>query len=163
MTTNSISRPPLVAQPRDGGELTSPTNLPAFDRRPVLVLLPSPRPTTVPTVLLGAARILAANGLWQGDYVPDTFNREMCIPHFLRPMSIVAALKCAASGDPHRDSPIADQAISALAMSIDDGPYWGDTRSLEAHVDEWGDEAGRSTDEAVALLERLATTSERAA
>ena len=53
---------------------------------------PVARPATVPAVFRTAARILAANGLYQGNYVPDTFDREMGIPHFLRPMSIVAAM-----------------------------------------------------------------------
>ncbi|MFG2900926.1 hypothetical protein ACGFZH_28055 [Streptomyces zaomyceticus] len=143
--------------------ITLPTNLPSGDRRPVLVLLAPARPATVPAVLLGAARILQANGLWQGDFVPDFRDREMCIPHFMRPMSIVAALRCAATGDPHGESRLGDTAIGYVALSIDGGPYYGDIFSLQAHVDEWGDVAGRSADEAVALLERLATSSERAA
>jgi hypothetical protein len=118
----------------------------------------------VPAVLLGAARIIQANGLWTGgDYVPDAFDREICIPHFLRPMSIVAAIKCAATGDPHRTSQLADMTIGFLALSIDGGPYWGDFRSLEAHVEEWNDVPGRSGDDAVALLEQAATAPERAA
>ncbi|MEU6168039.1 DUF6197 family protein [Streptomyces tanashiensis] len=143
--------------------ITDPTNVPAGDRRPVLVLLAPPRPTTVPAVLLGAARILQAQGLWQGDYVPDTFNRTMTTPHASRPMSIVAAIRCAATGDPHRCSQLADTAVGYVALSIGDGPYRSDLLTLERHVDGWGDELGRSTDEAMALLEQLATTSERAA
>ncbi|MER8233531.1 hypothetical protein [Streptomyces sp. NPDC094049] len=144
--------------------ITDPTNLPTGARRPVLVqLAPAARPTTVPAVLLTAARIIAANGLHQGDYVPDPFDREMCIPHALRPMSVLAAINCAATGDPHRTCQIGDTAIGFVALSIDGGPYWGDYRSLEAHVEEWNDRPGRTAAEAVALLELLASSSERAA
>ena len=144
-------------------DLRVPTNFPTGDRRTVAVDFVPARPTTVPAVLLGAARIIQANGLWHGDYVPDAFDREMCIPHFLRPMSLVAAIKCAASGDPHKDSQLADMAIGFVALSIDGGPYHGDLFSLESHVEAWGDEAGRAGDDAVALLETLATAPERAA
>lgn len=143
--------------------ITSPTNIPTGDRRTALVILAPARPSTVPAVLLAAARIIQANGLWQGDYVPDAFDREMCVPHFIRPMSIVGAIRCAATGDPHRSSQLADTAIGFVALSIDGGPYWGDVFSLEAHVNEWNDVPGRSGDEAVALLERLATAPEVAA
>ena len=163
MTTNSIPLSPLAAQRRDCGQLTSPSNLPAGDRRPVLVLLASPRPTTIPAVLLAAARILQINGLWQGDFIPDPMDRTMTNPHTARPMSIVAAIRCAVAGDPHRESQLADTAIGYVALSLDDEPPWTDMFSLRAHVDNWGDEPSRSADAAVALLERLATTSERAA
>lgn len=134
----------------------------------VLSLHASPiaRPVTVPAVFRTAARILAANGLYQGNYVPDTFDREMCIPHFLRPMSIVAALKCATTGDPHLTSLLADAAIEVLAMRLrvdGEGPYYGGIFDLEAHVDGWGDAEGRSTESAVAVLEAAAGASEVAA
>ncbi|MFJ3923079.1 hypothetical protein [Streptomyces sp. NPDC090022] len=143
----------------------SPTDLPNGSRRTVLVALPVRRkaPTTVDGTLLAAARLLQVRGLWQGDYVPDAFDREMSIPHTLRPMSIVAAIKCVVSGNPHRDSLMADMAIGVLAMAIDGGPAWTDLFSLERHVDDWGDADGRTTDEAVALLEWVATAPERAA
>ncbi|MFH8717289.1 DUF6197 family protein [Streptomyces zaomyceticus] len=146
--------------------ITLPTNLPSGDRRPVLVLLAPARPTTVPAVLLGAARILQAQGLWQGDYVPDPLDREISpeeLPHSRRPMSVIAAIHCAVTGDPHRTSQLGDMAMGVVALSIDGGPYWGDFRSLEAHVEAWNDMPGRTADEAVELLERLATSSERAA
>jgi hypothetical protein len=143
--------------------ITSPTNIPAGDRRPVRVALTPARPTTVPAVLLGAARILQANGLWRGDYLPDPFDRTTTTPHHTRPMNIVAAIRCAATGDPHRTSQLADMAVGFVALSIDGGPYDPDLLSLETHVDKWSDEPGRSTDEAVALLEHLATAPERAA
>ncbi|MEV8396339.1 hypothetical protein AB0P38_00140 [Streptomyces niveus] len=107
-----------------------------------------------------AARVLASNGLYQGDYVPDVRDKEMCVPHFLRPMSIVAALKCASTGDPHRTTTLADRAVGVLALRLDDGPAFGDIFSLEAHVDAWGDLPGRTTESAVAVLYAAADASE---
>ncbi|XUM01274.1 DUF6197 family protein [Streptomyces venezuelae ATCC 10712] len=163
MTTNSISRSPHSAQSAPSEPLTSPTNLPAGGRRPALVLLSAPRPATVPSALLAAARILQTNGLWQDDFIPDPFDRLMTTPHASRPMSIVAAIRCAVAGDPGRESQLADTAIGYVALSLDDEPGRTDTFSLRTHVENWGDEPGRTTDDAVALLERLATSSERAA
>lgn len=120
---------------------------------------PQTRPTNVPQTYRAAARILAANGLYKGDFVPDTFDREMCIPHFLRPMSIVAALKCATTGDPHTPSLLADEAIANLALRLEvdgEGPLFGGIFDLEAHVDAWGDVESRSTESAVAVLEAAA-------
>ncbi|MEU9198889.1 hypothetical protein [Streptomyces sp. NPDC048332] len=129
-----------------------PTDLPAGHRRTVHVDIEMPRPTTVASAFRAAARVLAANGLYQGDYVPDAFDREMCIPHALRPMSIVAALKTAVSGDHRTDSLLADEAIATVALRLGDGPQYGDIFSLEAHVDSWGDVEGRTTECAVAVL-----------
>lgn len=163
MTTNSIPHTPLPALRGEVAPLTSPTNFPAGTRRPVLVLLPSPRPTTVPEVLLAAARILQVNGLWQGDYFPDAFSRTLTTPHASRPLSIVAAIRCAVTGDPRSETQLADMAIGYVALSLDEEPPAVTPWRLALHVDNWGDVEGRSADEAVALLERLATTSERAA
>ena len=124
---------------------------------------PQARPTTVPQVFRAAARLLAKRGLYQGDYVPDVFDREMCIPHAFRPMSVVAAIKCATTGDPHVTSPLTDEAIGVLALRLDGGPEFGDIDSLEAHVDGWGDVEGRTTESAVAVLEAAADASEVAA
>lgn len=124
---------------------------------------PQARPTTLPGVYRAAARVLATNGLYQGDFVPDTFDREMCVPHFLRPMSIVAALKCSTTGDPHRTSLLADEAIAVLALRLEvdgEGPLFGGIFDLEAHVDGWGDLEGRTTESAVAVLEAAADASE---
>lgn len=146
--------------------ITDPANIPSGTRRPVLVALAPVRPTTVPGVLLAAARILATNGLWQGDYVPDPFDRKTSaaeMPHDRRPMSIVAAIRCAATGDPHRSSQIADIAIGYVALSLDPGVRSGDWFALEGAVQNWNDEPGRTADAAVALLELLATAPERAA
>ncbi|MEV5659837.1 DUF6197 family protein [Streptomyces flaveolus] len=120
---------------------------------------PQARPADVPGVFRAAARLLAANGLNKGDYIPDAFDREMDVPHHLRPMSIVAALKCATTGDPHRTSLLADQAISTLALRLEvdgEGPLFGGIFDLEAHVDAWGDVESRTTESAVAVLERAA-------
>lgn len=143
-----------------------PTDLPRGDRRTVRVNVAPivSSPSTVMAVLLAAARTIQANGHYQGDYVPDVRDRELHVPHFLRPMSIVAAVKYAAAGDPHKDSLLADNALGVLALAIGDGPAWGDIFSLEAHIEDWGDEDGRSGDEVIALLERVATAPlERAA
>lgn len=124
---------------------------------------PQAMPTTLPSVYRAAARLLAANGLYQGDFVPDAFDREMCVPHFLRPMSIVAALKCATTADPHLTSLLSDQAIAELALRLEvdgEGPLFGGIFDLEAHVDGWGDLEGRTTESAVAVLEAAADASE---
>ncbi|MGY0067678.1 DUF6197 family protein [Streptomyces sp. QTS137] len=124
------------------------------------------RPTTVPGVFRAAARLIASNGLCKGDFVPDVFDREMCVPHFLRPMSIVAALKCAVSGDPHRTSLLADEAIAVLALRLEvdgEGPLFGGVFDLEAHVDAWGDLESRTAESAVAVLEGAADANEVAA
>ncbi|PVE04640.1 DUF6197 family protein [Streptomyces scopuliridis] len=115
-----------------------------------------PRPTTVSAVFRAAARVIAANGHYQGDFVPDVFDREMCVPHFLRPMSIVAALKTAVTGDPHRTSLLADEAIAVLALRLEVngemGPFYGDIFSLEEHIAAWGDVPGRTVESVVAVL-----------
>lgn len=128
-----------------------------------LHLSPQAEPKSVAAVFRAAARLLAANGLFQGDFVPDVFDREMCVPHFLRPMSIVAALRCATTGDPHRTSLLADEAIATLALRLEvdgEGPLFGGIFDLEAHVDAWGDVEGRRTESAVAVLEAAADASE---
>ncbi|WIC88841.1 hypothetical protein SEA_ONIONKNIGHT_35 [Streptomyces phage OnionKnight] len=134
----------------------------------VLPLHQSPQaaPTTVPAVFRVAARLLAERGLYKGDFVPDSFDREMCIPHFLRPMSIVAALRTATTGDPHRTSLLSDQAIAVLALRLEvdgEGPLFGGIFDLEAHVDAWGDVESRTTESAVAMLEHAADWNEAAA
>ena len=124
---------------------------------------PQARPTTVPGVYRAAARLLAKRGLYQGDFVPDVFDREMCIPHALRPMSIVAALKCVTTDDPHRTSLLSDEAIAVLALRLEvdgEGPLFGGIFDLEAHVDAWGDVEGRTTEAAVAVLEAAADANE---
>jgi hypothetical protein len=127
---------------------------------------PQARPINLPQTYRVAARILAANGLYKGDFVPDAFDREICIPHFLRPMSIVAALKCATTGDPQVTSLLADEAIAVLALRLEvdgEGPLFGGIFDLEAHVDAWGDVESRTTESAVAVLEAAADACEVAA
>jgi hypothetical protein len=124
------------------------------------------RPATVSAVFRAAARLLAANGHYQGDYCPDVFDREMCSPHVLRPLSIVAALRCAVSGDPHVTSLLADEALSVLALRLEvrgEGPFWGDIFSLESHVAAWGDVEGRTTESAVCVLYAAADAAEAVA
>lgn len=124
---------------------------------------PQARPTDVPQVLRAAGRLLAKRGLYQGDYVPDVFDLEMCIPHAFRPMSIVAALKCGTTGDPHLTSLLVDEAIGVLALRLEvdgEGPLYGGIFDLEAHVDGWGDLEGRTVESAVAVLEAAADASE---
>ncbi|WAL93924.1 hypothetical protein [Streptomyces sp. Je 1-369] len=121
--------------------------------------LPARTPRTVREVERAAARILAANGLHQGDLIPDTFNRELTTPHAERPMSIVAALNCATTGDPHLPSDLSKAAIAALAHRLlvnELGPYAEDELALAWHVDSWGDVEGRTTESAVAVLEAAA-------
>ncbi|MFI1676996.1 hypothetical protein [Streptomyces sp. NPDC020607] len=139
-----------------------PTDLPQGDRRPVLVTgitLPVRPPQTVRDVERVAARILAANGLYQGDLLPDPFNRVLTTAHSERPMSIVAALNCAATRDPHLPSDLSKAAIAALAHRLlVNGlePYAEDELALAWHVDSWGDVEGRTTESAVAVLEAAA-------
>jgi hypothetical protein len=137
--------------------------------RSVLPLRQSPfaRPSTVPQVFRAAARLLAANGLHQGDYCPDPFDRRTSTPHDQRPLSVVAALYCAVSGDPHLPDPLADTATQVLAHRLEvggEGPWLGcGMFNLKAHVDSWGDEPSRSTESAVAVLEAAADACEVAA
>lgn len=135
----------------------SPTSLPAYNRRPVPVTVPVPRPTTLPGVYRAAARLLAANGHYQGDYLPDPFDRESRTSHSARPLSIVAALRCAVSGSPHRTTPLSERAVSVLAGRLEiseDDPVVpaGDGFLCEMHVAAWGDVEGRTTESAVAVL-----------
>ncbi|WP_283515530.1 hypothetical protein [Streptomyces sp. H27-C3] len=121
-------------------------------------------PATVPAAFRAAARLIAANGHHQGDYLPDPLDREMDTPHRLRPLSIVAALRCAVTGDPHTTSLLADEALSVLALRLtvngETGPYYGDIFSLEAHVSAWGDATGRTAESACAVLAAAADASE---
>lgn len=131
-----------------------------------LNLSPLARPTTVPAVFRAAARLIVANGHHQGDFCPDPFDRESRSPHALRPLSIVAAVRCVVSGSPHRESPLAAEAVKVLAgrLEVDgegawnDEPFW-----LELHVANWGDVEGRSVESVVAVLEAAADASEVAA
>ncbi|MGA5424575.1 DUF6197 family protein [Streptomyces lavendulocolor] len=146
---------------------TVPTNIPTGHRRPILVTgVTMPAPTTLPGVFRRAARILAANGLHQGDYCPDPFDRRMRSRHEDRPLSIVAALRCALARSPHVVRPLSDEAIRVLAgrLEVDGEPGPAeDELLLELHVDAWGDVEGRTTESAVAVLEAAADACEVAA
>lgn len=142
----------------------SPTDLLHGSRRTVLVALPV-RPTaqrSVEDVLLAAARVIARVGLHRGNYVKDALGHEgLDVPMYVRPMSVVGAIRYAATGSPQRTSCLADMAVGFLALSIDDGPVWTDPFSLERHVDDWSDGVDKVS--AVAFLELAATAPERAA
>lgn len=131
------------------------TSVPTYGRRPVLVTgVPIPRPMTVAAVYRGAARLIAVNGLHHGDYVPDPFDRQSRTPHRARPMSLVAAIRCAATGDPHRMVPLSELAVSVLASRLEvDGLHAPDDPVLrEIHVDDWADVDGRTTECVCAVL-----------
>ncbi|MFJ7417930.1 hypothetical protein ACIQXD_04875 [Streptomyces uncialis] len=136
--------------------MTAPTDVPTGGRRTVLVSgWMSPAPMTLPGVFRAAAGLIESRGLYQGDHVPDAMDREMCVPHWMRPMSVVAALKCATTGDPHLTSLLADQAIARLALRLEvdgEGPDFTGIFDLEEHVDRWTDAPGRSVEDAVAVL-----------
>jgi hypothetical protein len=125
---------------------------------------PQALPSTLPAVFRAAARLIVVNGLHQGDWCPDPRNRFMKSPHASRPLSIVAALMCVTTGDPHLTSELADEAIAVLAMRLE-----VDGEALEAdlgrpwmamHVDSWGDAEGRTVESVVAVLEAAADASE---
>jgi hypothetical protein len=127
---------------------------------------PIAHPATVPAVFRAAARLIAANGHYQGDYCPDPFDRRTRTPHAERPLSIVAAIRCVASphGDnPHRITDLSKAAVKVLAdrLEVDGEPAWNDEpHHLEGHVANWGDVEGRTTESAVAVLEAAADASE---
>lgn len=127
--------------------------------------IPTPsRPTTEADAFRAAARLIVAVGHYQGDYLPDPFDREISpveVPHNLRPLSIVAALRCVASehSNPHETSLLSDEAIGTLALRLEvdgEGPFWGDIFSLEFHVAKWGDVEGRTVESVVSVLEAAA-------
>lgn len=131
-----------------------PTDVPAGHRRTVHVDIELPRPTTEAGLFRAAARLLAANGHHQGDHFPDALS-DAHTPHAFRPLSIVASLRCAATGDPRAYSLLADEALMDLAMRLTvdgQGPEHMDLFGLEDHVDSWGDAEGRTTECAVAIL-----------
>ncbi|MEU3529408.1 hypothetical protein AB0E62_37145 [Streptomyces sp. NPDC038707] len=127
---------------------------------------PQARPTTVTAVFRAAARLIVANGHHQGDYCPDPFDRVSKTSHADRPLSIVAAIRCVVSGSPHRETPLAEAAVKALAyrLVVDDEPAWNDESFwLETHVANWGDVEGRTVESVVAVLEAAADATEVAA
>lgn len=127
---------------------------------------PQARPASVPAVFRAAARLIAGNGHHQGDYCPDPFDRRTTTPHVTRPLSIVGALRAVASphGDnPHRETELSEAAVKVLAgrLEVDGEPASDDEPfHLEAHVANWGDVEGRTTESVVAVLEAAADASE---
>lgn len=140
---------------------SQPTDLPAHGRFDKTIPIPHvPADGTLPVVFRAAARLIARNGLHQGDWVFDAFNRSATTAHCDRPLSIVAAVRCVTTGNPHRTSPLADRAVAELAdhLVVDDDHASRDATAdqLAAHVDHWGDHDGRTTESAVAVLEHAA-------
>jgi hypothetical protein len=106
-----------------------------------------------------AAQIITTNGHHQGDYIPDPFNRVLKALPAERPMSAVAALRCAETGDPGGYGPASTAAVKFLADRLlvnDEPPFRTDEVSLECHVAAWGDVPGRTPAEVVAELRRAA-------
>jgi hypothetical protein len=145
-----------------------PTDLPAY-RRPVIVTgipVPIRRPATLPAVFRAAARLIAVNGHHQGDYCPDMGDRVLVTPHAERPLSIVGAIRCAVSGDPHVRSGLSELAVQVLAHRLEvDGepPFSNEPLTLECHIDAWGDAEGRRAETVVAVLEAAGDAVEVAA
>lgn len=124
---------------------------------------PLGRPTSVSAVFRAAARLIVVNGHWQGDYCPDPFDRHVKTSHAVRPLSIVAALRCVVSGSPHRTTPLSETAVKVLAhrLVVNGEPPFNDTPlMLECHVAEWGDVEGRTAESVVAVLEAAADANE---
>jgi hypothetical protein len=110
-----------------------------------------------------AAQIIAAQGHHQGDYIPDPFNRVLKALPAERPMSAVAALRCAETGSPQKFGPVSTRAIAFLADRLpvnDEPPFWTDEMSLECHVAAWGDVRGRTPAEVVEQLLYAAESAE---
>lgn len=127
---------------------------------------PVARPSTVPAVFRAAARLIVANGHYQGDYCPDPFDRVSKTSHAERPLSIVASIRCVVSGSPHRKTPLAEAAVKVLAgrLEVDGEPAWNEEPFwLETHVANWGDVEGRRVESVVAVLEAAADASAVAA
>ena len=145
----------------------SPTLTPAV--APQVVALhkaPLPRRCPLSAVYRKAARLIAVNGHHQGDYFPDPFDRRLNTPHAERPLSIVAAIRCAVSGSPHRETALSEAAVKVLAhrLLVDGEPPFNDAAwVLECHVANWGDLPGRTVESVVAVLEAAADASEAAA
>lgn len=102
-----------------------------------------------------AALIIQTNGHHQGDYIPDPFNRVLTALPRERPMSIVAALRCAETGRPQAFGPASTGAVRFLAgrLLVDgEPPFWTDDSSLACHVAAWGDVPGRTAAEAAGVL-----------
>jgi hypothetical protein len=123
------------------------------------------QPTDLAQVLRRAAEIIVTNGHHQGDYLPDPFNRVLKALPTERPMSAVAALRCAESGNPMQFGPLSTAAIRFLAgrLLVDgEPPFYTDDLMLELHVAAWGDVPCRTPGEVVAVLLWAADAAEAA-
>lgn len=141
--------------------MNQPTDLPAAGRFTKSIPIPTvPTDGTLPVVFRAAARLIARNGLHQGDYVADVFDRATPAGQLTdRPLSIVAAVRCVTTGLPYRCTAVTERAIAELADHlVVDGEHAPDSTplALELHVERWGDHAGRTTESAVAMLEHAA-------
>lgn len=119
------------------------------------IISSSAQPSALAGVLRLAAQIIATNGHHQGDYIPDPFNRVLKALPAERPMSAVAALRCAERGHPQRFGPVSTAAIGFLAERLlvdEEPPFWTDEFSLECHVAAWGDVPGRTPAEVIEQL-----------
>jgi hypothetical protein len=124
------------------------------------------RAMSVPQVFRFAARLIVRNGHHQGDYMPDPFDRRLTSLHVNRPLSIVAAIRTVANGNPHISSPLSEGAVKVLARRLlvdGEPPFSEEPFLLECHVAEWGDVEGRRLESVVAVLEAAADASEVAA
>lgn len=145
----------LASDPR--GAFIAPTEVDSARRDAVVLELT--RATTLPQVYRTAARLIVCNGHHQGDYVPDPFDRRLTTLHIERPMSIVAAIRAAANGNPHIESPLSEGAVKVLAHRLTvngEPPFSDEPFLLECHVAEWGDVEGRTGESVVAVLEAAA-------
>lgn len=110
-----------------------------------------------------AAQIIAVNGHHQGDYIPDPFSRVLKALPCERPMSAVAALRCAETGDPQAGGPVSGRAVRFLAARLlvhGEPGLWADELSLSEHVAAWGDIPGRTPAEVVEQLVYAAESAE---
>lgn len=110
----------------------------------------------LPDVFRRAAYLVQANGHHQGDYVLDAFSRVLTTPLESRPMSVAAALWCAA--DPAGrmvESELASAAIRYLAgrLLVDgEGPRGRRTVDCAIHLAAWEEIPGRSLSEVIGVL-----------
>ena len=111
----------------------------------------------LPDVFRRAAYIIQGNGHHQGDYVSDPFNRVLTTVRESRPMSVDAALYCAADSNGRMfESDLAFAAIRFLAgrVLVDGEGPWDPDRNVDCqiHMSAWGDVEGRTAAEVIALL-----------
>lgn len=149
----------LASDPR--GVSIAPTEVDSARRDAKLPALI--RATAMPQIFRYAARLIVRNGHYQGDYMPDPFDRRLTTLHVDRPLSMVAAIRAVANGNPHITSPLSEVAVKVLAhrLLVDgEEPFSEEAFLLECHVAEWGDVEGRSVESCVAVLEAAADACE---